>query len=323
MEIPRRSFLRAATSVFGLLTTRRFAWSQAYPSRPVRLVVPFPAGQATDTVARLIGQLLSERLGQSVVIEDRTGAGGNIGTETVVRAAPDGYTLLLATLSNAVNVTLYKNLNFDFVRDIAPVASIGGGTYVVVVHPSVPAKTIPEFIAYAKANPGKINMGSSGAGSVSHIFGELFVASVGIKLVHIPYRGGYVADLIAGRTQVVFGTVSSCIQHVKSGALRALAVTTATRSAEIPDVPTVAEFVPGYEANQWYGVGAPTGTPAAVIAKLNKEIDAVMADATLKTRLSALGVDPIAMTSADFGKFIAAETEKWGKVVQAADIKVD
>jgi tripartite-type tricarboxylate transporter receptor subunit TctC len=257
------------------------------------------------------------------VIEDRTGAGGNIGTEAVVRAAPDGYTLLLATLSNAVNATLYKHLNFNFMRDMAPVASIGGSPYLVVVHPSVPAKTIPEFIAYAMDNPGKINMGSSGAGSVSHIFGELFMANVGIQLVHVPYRGGYVTDLVAGRTQVVFGTISSCIQHVKSGALRALAVTTATRSDALPEVPTLAEFVPGYAASQWYGVGAPRGIADAVSEKLNREINAATAHSTVKARLSALGIDPIPMTSAEFGKFIAAETEKWGKVVQTADIKAE
>jgi tripartite-type tricarboxylate transporter receptor subunit TctC len=270
-----------------------------------------------------MGQSLSERLGQPVVIENRTGGGGNIATEAVVRAAPDGHVLLLASLTNAVNATLYKKLNFDFIRDIASVASIGSGPYLMVIHPSIPARTVAEFITYAKANPGKMNMGSSGVGSVSHVFGELFKATVGIQLVHVPYRGGYVPDLVAGRVQIVFGTISSCVQHVRSGALRALAVTGATRSAELPDVPTMAEFVPGYEASQWYGVGAPKGTAAAVTERLNKEINAVLADPALKARLSGIGVDPIAMTSTEFERLITAETEKWGKVIQAADIKAD
>ena len=319
----RRSFLRLAAGAAAVAALSRSAGAESYPSRPVRLVVPFPAGQASDTVARLVGQSLSERLGQPVVIENRTGGGGNIATEAVVRAAPDGYVLLLATLTNAVNATLYKNLNFDFIRDIAPIASIGSSPYLMAVHPSIPAKTVAEFITYAKANPGKMNMGSSGVGSVSHVFGELFKATVGIQLVHVPYRGGYVPDLIAGRVQIVFGTISSCIQHVRSGALRALAVTNATRSTELPDVPTMAEFVPGYEASQWYGVGAPKGTVAGVTERLNKEINAVVADPTLKARLSGLGVDPISMTSTEFGRLITAETEKWGKVIQAADIKAD
>jgi tripartite-type tricarboxylate transporter receptor subunit TctC len=301
----------------------RFAWAQSYPSRPVRIIVPFPAGQASDTIARLIGQSLSERLGQSFVIENRTGAGGNIGTESVVRAMPDGHTLLLVGLTNVMNATLYKKLNFNFIRDIAPVASIGGTPYVMVIHPSVPAKTVPEFIAYAKANPGKINMGSSGSGAVSHVFGERFKFMTGISLVHVPYRGGYVPDLLSGQVQVVFGTISTCIQYIRGGMLRALAVTTATRSDVLPDIPTLAEFVPGYEASQWYGVGAPKDTPAEVIEKLNKEINAVVADPLIKTRLASLGVDPMSMTSAAFGKFVADETEKWGHVIQALNIKAD
>ena len=301
----------------------RIARAQPYPSRPVRIIIPFPAGQATDTIARLMGQSLSERLGQPFVIENRTGAGGNIGTETVVRATPDGYTLLLVGLSSAINATLYEKLNFNFIRDIAPVASIGGGPYVMVVNPSVPAKTVPEFVAYAKANSGKINMASSGNGSVSHVFGELFKMMTGVNLVHVPYRGGYVPDLLSGQVQVVFGTISSCIQYVMGGMLRALAVTTATRSDALPDIPTLAEFVPGYEASQWYGVGAPKDTPAAVIDKLNKEINAVAADPIIKARLAGLGVDPMSMTSAEFGKSIAAETEKWAKVIRAANIKAE
>jgi len=289
----------------------------------VRIIVPFPAGQATDTIARLVGQSLSERLGQSFVIENRTGAGGNIGAESVVRATPDGYTLLLVGVSNAVNATLYKKLNFNFIREIAPVASIGGSPYVMVVNPSVPAKTVPEFIAYAKANPGKINMGSSGSGSVSHVFGERFKMMTGINLVHVPYRGGYVPDLLSGQVQVVFGTISSCIQYIRGGMLRALAVTTATRSDVLPDIPTLAEFVPGYEASQWYGVGAPKDTPAELIDTLNKEINAVAADPLIKARLASLGVDPMSMTSAAFGKFIADETEKWGNVIHSLNIKAD
>jgi tripartite-type tricarboxylate transporter receptor subunit TctC len=270
-----------------------------------------------------MGQSLSERLGQPFVIENRTGAGGNIGTETVVRATPDGYTLLLVGLSNAINATLYEKLNFNFIRDIAPVASIGGGPYIMVVNPSVPAKTVPELVAYAKANSGKINMASSGSGSVSHVFGELFKMMTGVNLVHVPYRGGYVPDLLSGQVQVVFGTISSCIQYVMGGMLRALAVTTATRSDALPDVPTLAEFVPGYEASQWYGVGAPKDTPAAVIDKLNKEINAVAADPIIKARLAGLGVDPMSMTSAEFGKSIAAETEKWANVIRVANIKAE
>jgi len=323
MTLPRRQFLHLAAGAAALPAMPRIARAQPYPSRPVRIIIPFPAGQATDTVARLMGQSLSERLGQPCVIENRTGAGGNIGTETVVRATPDGYTLLLVGLSNAINATLYEKLNFNFIRDIAPVASIGGGPYIMVVNPSVPAKTVPEFVAYAKANSGKINMASSGSGSVSHVFGELFKMMTGVNLVHVPYRGGYVPDLLSGQVQVVFGTISSCIQYVMGGMLRALAVTTATRSDALPDIPTLAEFVPGYEASQWYGVGAPKDTPAAVIDKLNKEINAVAADPIIKARLAGLGVDPMSMTSVEFGKSIAAETEKWAKVIRVANIKAE
>jgi tripartite-type tricarboxylate transporter receptor subunit TctC len=323
MRLVRRKLLQAAVGTAVLPVLSRITRAQAYPSRPVRIITPFPAGQASDTVARLIGQSLSERIGQPAIIENRTGAGGNIGTEAVVRAPPDGYTLLLASLSNAVNATLYRKLNFNFIRDIAPVAAIGGGTYMMVLNPSVPARTVPEFIAYAKANPGRINMGSSGSGSVSHVFGELFKMMTGVSLVHVPYRGGYVSDLLSGQVQVVFGTISTCIQYVRSGMLRALAVTTATRWHALPDVPTLAEFVPGYEASQWYGIGAPKDTPAEVIDKLNNETNAVVADPVMKGRLADLGVDPMLMTSAAFGSFIAEETEKWGKVVRQADIRAD
>jgi tripartite-type tricarboxylate transporter receptor subunit TctC len=321
MKLPRRQFLHLAAGAAALPVVSRDARAQGYPTRPVRIIVPFPAGQATDSIARLVGQSLSERLGQAFVIENRTGAGGNIATEAVVRAPPDGYTLLLVGLSSAINATLYKQLNFDFIRDIAPVASIGGGPYVMVVNPSVPAKTVLEFIVYAKANPGKINMASSGNGAVSHVFGELFKMMAGVDLVHVPYRGGYVPDLLGGQTQVVFGTIASCIQLISAGALRALAVTTATRSPALPDVPAVDESVPGYEASQWYGLGAPKNTPAEIVSRLNSEVNAGLADPKLKARLTDLGVDPMSVTSADFGKLIADETEKWGKVIRAANIK--
>jgi tripartite-type tricarboxylate transporter receptor subunit TctC len=323
MKLPRRTFLHLAAGAAALPAVSRIAWAQAYPSRPVRIIVPFPAGQATDTIARLMGQSLLERLGQPFVIENRTGAGGNMATESVVRATPDGYTLLLVGLPNAVNATLYSKLNFNFIRDIAPVASIGGGPYVMVVNPSVPAKTVPEFIAYAKANPGKINMGSSGSGAASHVFGERFKMMTGINLVHVPYRGAYLPDLLSGQVQIVFGTITTCIQYIRSGMLRALAVTTATRSDVLPDIPTLAEFVPGYEASYWYGLGAPKDTPAEVIDKLNREINAVAVDPLIKARLASLGVDPVLMTSAEFGKFIADQTEKWGKVIRAANLKAD
>jgi len=323
MNLPRRTFLHLAAGAAALPATSRFAWAQAYPTRPVRIIVPFPAGQATDTIARIMGQSLLERLGKPFIIENRTGAGGNIATESVVRATPDGYTLLLVVLSNAMNATLYKNLNFNFIRDIAPVASIGSSPYVMVINPSVPAKTVPEFIAYAKANPSKINMASSGSGSPSHVFGERFQMMTGINLVHVPYRGTYVPDLLSGQVQVVFGSIPTSIQYIRGGKLRALAVTTATRSDVLPDIPTLAEFVPGYEANQWYGVGAPKDTPAEVIDKLNNEINAVAADPLIKARLADLGVDPMSMTSAEFGKLVADETEKWGNIIRALNIKAE
>src|SRR5262245_53087188 len=323
MNLPRRTFLHLAVGAAALPATSRFAWAQAYPTRPVRIIVPFPAGQATDTIARIMGQSLLERLGKPFIIENRMGAGGNIATESVVRATPDGYTLLLVVLSNAMNATLYKNLNFNFIRDIAPVASIGSSPYVMVINPSVPAKTVPEFIAYAKANPSKINMASSGSGSPSHVFGERFQMMTGINLVHVLYRGTYLPDLLSGQVQVVFGTISTCIQYIRGGMLRALAVTTATRSDALPDIPTLAEFVPGYEASAWYGVGAPKDTPAEIVEKLNKEINAGLADAKLKARLADLGGDVLALSPADFGKLIADETEKWGNVIRALNIKAD
>jgi tripartite-type tricarboxylate transporter receptor subunit TctC len=322
MKLPRRRFLHLAAGAAALSAVPRAATAQTYPTRAVRIIIPWPAGQATDTVARLIGQSLAERLMQPFVMENRPGAGGNIGTEVVVRAEPDGYTLLLVNLSNAINTTLYKKLNFDFLRDIAPVASIGGGPYVMVINPSVPAKTVPEFIAYAKANPGAVNMASSGNGSTTHIFGELFKMMTGVNLVHVAFRGGYVPDLLGGRVQVAFGSISSSIEYIRAGLLRALAVTSAARADVLPDVATMGEFLPGYEASTWYGVGAPRNTPAEVIDKLNGEINAVTAEPQIKMRLAAIGVDPTPMTSAEFGKSIAAETEKWGKVITTANIKV-
>ena len=323
MKLPRRKFLHLAAGAAALPAVSRIARAQAYPSRPVRIIVPFPAGQATDSIARLMGQSLSERLGQAFVIENRTGAAGNIGTEGVVHAPPDGYTLLLAGLSSAFNATVYKKLNFDFIRDIAPVASIGDGPYVMVVNPSVPAKTVAEFIVYAKANPGKINMASSGNGSVSHVFGELFKMTAGVDLVHVPYRLGYVPDLLGGQTQVVIGAISSSIELIGAGKLRALAVTTAARSAALPDVPAMGEYVPGYEASQWYGLAAPRNTPADIVSKLNSAVNAGLADPKLIARLADLGVDPLSTTSADFGRLIADETEKWAKVIRAANIKAE
>jgi tripartite-type tricarboxylate transporter receptor subunit TctC len=323
MKLPRRDFLQLAAGAAALPVAPGIAFAQAYPSRAVRIIVPFPASQATDTIARLMGQSLLERLGRPFVIENRTGAGGNIGTESVVRAAPDGYTLLLVSLANAINVTLYKKLNFNFIREIAPVAGIGSAPYVMVINPSVPTKTVSEFIAFAKANPNKINMGSSGNGSASHVFGERFKMMTGINLIHIPYRGGYVPDLLSGQVQVVFGTMSTCIQYIRGGMLRALAVTTATRSDLLPDIPTLAEFVPGYEASVWYGVGAPKDTPAEVIDKLNKEINAGLADPKIKARLADLGADVLALSPADFGKLMADETEKWGTIIRAVNIKAE
>jgi tripartite-type tricarboxylate transporter receptor subunit TctC len=321
MKLSRRKLLHLSAGAVALPALSRSAWSQSYPTRPARIVVPFPPGQATDTVGRLIGQSLTERLGQGFVIENRTGAGGTIGTEAVAHAAPDGYTLLLNGLSGAFNATLYRKPDFDFLRDLAPVASIGGGPYVMMINPSVPAKTVPEFIAYAKTNPGKLNMGSSGNGSVSHVFGELFKMETGIELVHIPSRGGYITDLLGGQTQVVFGTIAASITLIGAGKLRALAVTTAARSAALPDVPAIGEFVPGYDGSQWYGICAPRSTPAGIVDKLNGEINAALGDANLKARLADLGVDPTPATPAGFGKFMASETEKWAKVIQTAKLK--
>jgi tripartite-type tricarboxylate transporter receptor subunit TctC len=320
MKLPRRNFLHLAAGAAALPTISRIAKAQSYPSRPVRMIVGYPAGNAPDIIARLMGQWLSERLGQQFVIENRPGFGGNIGTEIVVRSPPDGYTLLLPVSTNAVNATLYANLNFNFIRDIAPVASVANAPFVMVVTQSFPAKTVPEFIAYAKLNPSKINMASGGNGTAPHIFGELFMSMTGVHLVHVPYRGAYMPDLLAGQVQVVFGPIAQSVELVRSGKLRALAVTTAKRLEVLPDVPSVGEFVPGYEAVGWYGIGVPKNTPAEIVDKLNEATNAGLADPKIKARLADLGVRPMPRTPAEFGKFIADETEKWGKVIRAANI---
>jgi tripartite-type tricarboxylate transporter receptor subunit TctC len=323
MKPPRRNFLHLAAGAAALLAASRIARAQAYPTRPVRIVVGFAPGGGVDIIARLIGQWLSERLGQQFIIENRPGAGTNIATEAVVRAPADGYTLLLVNAANAVNATLYDNLSFNFVRDIAPVAGIMAASSVMVVHPSVPAKTVPEFIAYAKANPGKINMASGGVGSPSHVAGELFKMMAGVGMIHVPYRGlaPALTDLLGGQVQVIFGAVTSSIEYIKAGRLRALAVTTAKRSEVLPDLPTVGEFVPGYEASQWYGLGVAKNAPTEIIDRLNKEINVALADPNMKARLADLGGTALAGSPAEFGKLIVEETDKWAEVIQAANIK--
>jgi tripartite-type tricarboxylate transporter receptor subunit TctC len=323
MKLPRRNFLHLAAGAAALPAVSYVARAQAYPSRPVRIIVGFGSGSAADILARLIGQWLSERLGQPFVIENRSGAGGNLGTEAVVRAPPDGYTLLLCASTDTINATLYDRLNFNFIRDIAPVAGIGRGPNVLVVHPSFPAKTVPEFIAHAKANPGKISFGSAGIGSVSHVSGELFKAMAGANMVHVPYRSlaPALTDLIGGQVQVIFSSTPPSIEFVKAGKLRALAVTSATSSQALPDLPTIGDFLPGYEASLVTGLCAPRNIPAESIERLNKEINAALADQGMKARLADLGNAPMPMTPAEFSKLIADETEKWGKVIRAADIK--
>ena len=323
MKLPRRQFLHLAAGAAALPALPHIAWAQAYPSRPVRLIVPAPAGGGYDIAARLISQFLSERLGQSFVVENRPGAGSNIGTETVVRAPPDGYTLLLVAAANAINATLYEKLNFNFIRDIAPVATIFGVPNVMVVHPLVSARTVPEFIAHAKANPGKLNMASAGNGTTPHLAGELFKMMAGVDMVHVPYRGGGPAltDLLGGQVQMYFGPMPPSIEHIRSGKLRALGVTSTRRSQALPDIPSVSDFVPGYEASQWYGIGVPRNTPSEIIDKLNEEINTGLADLKMKGRLADLGGTPLAGSPPDFGKLIADETEKWAKVIRAANIK--
>jgi tripartite-type tricarboxylate transporter receptor subunit TctC len=325
MKLPRRKFLHLATGAAALPGLSRIARAQAYPTRLVRLIVPFGPAGATDITARLIGQWLSERLGQQFVIENRPGAGGNIGTEAVVRAAPDGYTLLYVTTANAVSATLFDKLNFNFIRDIAPVAPIVRFPYIMVVNPSVPAKTLPEFMAYAKANPGKINMASPGIGSTPHVNGELFKVMTGTNMVHVPYRSAaaVMTDLLSGQVQLYFGTTASSLEYVRTGKLRALAVTIERRLDALPDIPTVGDFVPGYEASNWYGIGAPRNTPVEVIEKLNKETNAGLADPKIKARIADLGGSVLTGSPADFGRLIADETEKWGKVVKFVGIKAD
>jgi tripartite-type tricarboxylate transporter receptor subunit TctC len=325
MRLPRRNFLHLAAGAAALPAVSRVASALDYPSRPVRIIVGFAAGGGLDIVARLMGQWLSERLGQSFVIENRPGAGTNIATEVVVNAPPDGYTLLLVGLTNAINATFYQKLNYNFIRDITAVAGIIRGIYVMVVNPSVPANTVPEFVAYAKANPGKLNMASAGIGSTSHVSGELFKMMVGIDMLHVPYRGNGPAlvALLGGQAEVLFPSLPSSIEYIRTGKLRGLAVTSAMRAEALPELPTVGEFVPGYEISAWYGLGAPKGTPAEVIDKLNREINAILADPKAKARLADLGGTALVGSPADFGKFIADETEKWGNVIRAANLKAD
>jgi tripartite-type tricarboxylate transporter receptor subunit TctC len=323
MKLRRRQFLSLATGAAALSALPGVATARDYPTRPVRLILSFPAGGPNDVVGRLLGQWLSERLGQPFIIENRSGAGGTVGTEVVVRAAPDGYTLLQVNTPNAINATLYDNLNYNFIRDIVPVASIIRTPLVMEVNPSFPTKTVPEFVGYAKANPGKINMASGGNGTPGHVAGELFKMMAGVNMVHVPYRGGALAltDLLGGQVQVLIDPIPASIGYLRAGKLHALAVTTTIRSDVLPDVPTVNEFVPGYEASAWYGIGAPRGTPTEIIDKLNSAINACLADPTLKARLAEVGGIPFLSSSADFGHFIAAETEKWAKVIKSAGIK--
>jgi tripartite-type tricarboxylate transporter receptor subunit TctC len=323
VKIPRRQFLHLAASAAAVSAASRIARAQVFPSRPVHLIVGFPPAFAPDIIGRLTAQTLSDRLGQQVIIDNRPGAGSNIGTELVVRAAPDGYTLLVCGNPNAINATLYENLNFNFIRDIAPVASIARASLVVVVHPSVPANTIPEFIAYAKANPGKMNMGSGGIGTTVHVAGELFKLMAGVDMVHIPYRSNnLLQDQLGGQVHVAFSPVPTVIGYIRTGKLRALGVTSATRVDVLPDVPPVAQFVPGYEASTWFGIGAPKRTPADIVDKLNREVSVCLADPTMIARLADLGAVPMTTTPTEFGQFIAEQIEKWGKVIRAANIKM-
>jgi tripartite-type tricarboxylate transporter receptor subunit TctC len=325
MRLPRRRFLRLAAGAAALPAVSRFAWAQTYPTRPVHLIIGYTPGGSADLTARLMGQWLSERLGQNIVVDSRPGGGTIIATEAVVHAPPDGYTLLMVAPANAINATLYDKLNHDFIRDIVPVAGINRFPNVMEVNPSVPVKTVPEFIAYARANPGKLNMASSGNGSTIHVSGELFKMMTGVDMIHVPYRGGAPAltDMLGGRVQVMFDNIPTSIEYIRAGKLRPLAVTGAARSALLPDIPTVADFLPGYEASAWYGVGAPKNTPAEIVARLNTEINASLADPKLKARFAEVGAEAMPMTPSGFGKFIADETEKWGRVVKFAGIKAD
>jgi len=324
MSLYRRHFLRVAPSIVALPTISRIAMAQTYPTRPVRIVVPFAPAGTTDIAARLIGQWLTERLGQQFVVENRAGANGNIGTEAVVRALADGYTLLFIDASPAINASVYEKLNFNFVRDIAPVTTVVRAHLILVVHPSVPAQTISEFIAYAKANPGKISYGSAGVGSTLHVTGELFKVMAGVHLVHVPYRGGGPAmqDLVGGHVQAVFIPAPAGIEYVRGGTVRALGVTGASRSQALPEVPTIAEHVPGYEAATWYGVGAPSGTPSPIIDALSKEINAGLADTKLKMRFTELSAEVFPGSPESFGTLIAAETEKWARIIRTANMRL-
>jgi tripartite-type tricarboxylate transporter receptor subunit TctC len=325
MKLPRRTFLHLAAGAATLPAVSRIAWAEAYPTRPVHVVVGFSAGGGVDTIARLMGQWLSERFGQPFIIVNRPGAGSNIAAESVVKAIPDGYTLLQLNIANAINATLYEKLNFDLVRDIVPVAGIIRVPLVMLINPSFPTKTVPEFIAYAKANPGKINMASAGNGSPQHIAGEQFKMMTGVDLTHVPYRGNAPAltDLIGGQVQIMFDTTPASIEHIRAGQIRPLAVTTAIRSKVLPDLPTVGDFVTGYEASSWYGVGAPKNSPAAIIDSLNKEINAGLVDPKMKDKIDNFDGIALAGSPGDFGKFITDETEKLSKVIRAAHLKVE
>jgi tripartite-type tricarboxylate transporter receptor subunit TctC len=323
MEPSRRTFLRSVARAAGLSPISVVAMAQSYPARPVRLIVPFPPGGGSDIVGRLMGEWLSDRLGQPLIIENRPGAGSNLGTEAVVKAAPDGYTLLVVGSPNAINATLYERVNYDFIRDIAAVASAFRAPLVMEVNASFPARTVSEFIAYARTNPGRINMASNGTGTPSHVAGELFKAMAGVDMVHVPYRGAALAlpDIFGGQVQVMFDSLASSLPHIRAGRLRALTVTTTTRSETLPQVPALGEFLPGYEASTWNGLGAPKDTPTEIIKKLNREVNGALADPKVKARLADLGGTAFANSPADFGAFIAEETEKWAKVIRFAGIK--
>ena len=323
MAHSRRRFLHLAAGAAALPAVSRIARAQSYPARPVRLIVPYAPGGAADITARLIGHWLSQRLDQQFIVENRTGAGTNIGTEVVVRAPPDGYTLLVASVANAVNATLYDRLNFNFIRDIAPVGGLIRGPFVMELNPSVPAKTVPEFIAYAKANPGKVNFASGGIGGAPHLCVEMFKMMTGVSVVHVPYRGGApaLADVLGGQVQAMFDNLPTSLEYIKAGKVRPLAVTSAIRSEVLPELPTMSEFLPGFEVSSWFGIGAPKNTPAEIIDRLNKVINAGLADPKMKARIADLSSEPLPMTPADFGKLIAGETEKWAKVVKVAGIK--
>jgi tripartite-type tricarboxylate transporter receptor subunit TctC len=325
MQLPRRRFLHLAAGAVALPTLPGIAYAQAYPTQPVRIIVGFAAGSGSDILARLMAQWLTERLGQQVIIENRAGAGGNVGTEAVVKAPPDGYTLLKVVPANTVNDTLYDKLAFNFIRDIAPVAGMVRVPYVVVVNPSLPVTTVPELIAYAKANPGKLNFASAGVGTGIHMSGELFKMMAGVDMVHVPYRGAgnAMTDLIGGAVQLMFDTSQASIPHIRAGKVRALAVSTAARSQLLPDLPTVGDFVPGYEASGSFGFGAPRSTPAGIIDKLNREINAVLADPKARARIAELGGEPLAGSPSAYGALLAEEAEKWGRVVRAANIRVE